>query len=176
MNLMTLSSEGKIAYLIKPILKVLQEAGGQLERSEIKERIADMDDQIAEYSVLEKKSKQTGNTYKEFNFKFNFAIKDLFFNDLLTYTDSSPVTLTEKGLYLDVDSLDVQKEIIETSRKHWEELSKNNKKNKTVDIDISDNEEETQAEEKIKDDFKEALLASIAKISPKKFEAFSRAL
>ena len=74
MNLKTLSSEGKIAYLIKPILKVLQEAGGQLERSEIKERIADMDDQIAEYSVLEKKSKQTGNTYKEFNFKFNFAI------------------------------------------------------------------------------------------------------
>ena len=85
MNLKTLSSEGKIAYLIKPILKVLQEAGGQLERSEIKERIADMDDQIAEYSVLEKKSKQTGNTYKEFNFKFNFAIKDLFFNDLLTF-------------------------------------------------------------------------------------------
>jgi|GEM_PF-6190294 len=40
MNLKTLSSEGKIAYLIKPILKVLQEAGGQLERSEIKERIA----------------------------------------------------------------------------------------------------------------------------------------
>lgn len=103
MNLKTLSSEGKIAYLIKPILKVLQEAGGQLERSEIKERIADMDDQIAEYSVLEKKSKQTGNTYKEFNFKFNFAIKDLYFNDLLTYTDSSPITLTEKGLYLDVD-------------------------------------------------------------------------
>ena len=51
-NLKTLSSEGKIAYLIKPILKVLQEAGGQLERSEIKDCIADMDDQIAECSVL----------------------------------------------------------------------------------------------------------------------------
>lgn len=98
MNLKALSSEGKIVYLIKPILIVLQEAGGQLERSEIKERIADMDDQIAEYSMFEKKSKQTGNTYKEFNFKFNFAIKDLFFNDFLTYTNSSPVTLTEKGL------------------------------------------------------------------------------
>ena len=81
MVLKTLSSEGKIAYLIKPILKVLQEAGGQLERSEIKERIADLDDQIAEYAEIEKKSKKTGNTYKEFNFKFNFAIKDLFFND-----------------------------------------------------------------------------------------------
>ena len=69
MNLKTLSSEGKIAYLIKPILKVLQEAGGQLERSEIKERISDLDDQIAEYAETEKKSKKTGNVYKEFNFK-----------------------------------------------------------------------------------------------------------
>ena len=37
------TADGKIAYLIKPILKVLQDAGGQLERSEIKERIADLD-------------------------------------------------------------------------------------------------------------------------------------
>ena len=163
-----------MAYLIKPILKVLQEAGGQLERSEIKERIADLDDQIAEFSEIVKKSKKTGNTYKEFNFKFNFAIKDLLFNNLLTYTNSSPITLTEKGLYLELDTLDVQKDIIETSKKHWDELSNNNKKNKIADV--SDNEEETQAEEKIKDDFKETLLASIARMSPKKFEAFSRAL
>ena len=169
-----LSADGKIAYLIKPILKVLQAAGGQLERSEIKERIADMDDQIADYAELEKKSKKTGNTYKEFNFKFNFAIKDLYFMGLLTYTDTSPITLTEKGLYIDVDALDVQKDVIEASKVHWEELSKNNKKNKVVDV--TDSEEETQAEEKIKDDFKEALLAAISKMSPKKFEAFSRAL
>ena len=169
-----LSADGKIAYLIKPILKVLQAAGGQLERSEIKERIADMDDQIADYAELEKKSKKTGNTYKEFNFKFNFAIKDLYFMGLLTYTDTSPITLTEKGLYLDVDALDVQKDVIEASKVHWEELSKNNKKNKVVDV--TDSEEETQAEEKIKDDFKEVLLAAISKMSPKKFEAFSRAL
>lgn len=45
----SLSSEDKTAYLIKPILKVLQKAGSQLERSEIKERITDSDNQIAEY-------------------------------------------------------------------------------------------------------------------------------
>lgn len=174
MNIKQLSSDGKIAYLIKPILKVLQEAGGQLERSEIKARIADLDDQIAEFAEIEKKSKKTGNTYKEFNFKFNFAIKDLFFIGLLTYTNTSPITLTEKGLYLDVESLDVEKDIIEASKKHWEQLSQNNKKNKVADI--SDNEEEMQEEEKIKDDFKEKLLATIAKMTPKKFEAFSRAL
>ena len=174
MNIKQLSSDGKIAYLIKPILEVLQEAGGQLERSEIKARIADLDDQIAEFAEIEKKSKKTGNTYKEFNFKFNFAIKDLFFIGLLTYTNTSPITLTEKGLYLDVESLDVEKDIIEASKKHWEQLSQNNKKNKVADI--SDNEEEMQEEEKIKDDFKEKLLAAIAKMTPKKFEAFSRAL
>lgn len=174
MNIKQLSSDGKIAYLIKPILKVLQEAGGQLERSEIKARIADMDDQIAEFAEIEKKSKKTGNTYKEFNFKFNFAIKDLFFMGLLTYTNTSPITLTEKGLYLDVDNLNVEKDIIEASKKHWEQLSQSNKKNKVADI--GDNEEETQEEEKIKDDFKEKLLAAISKMTPKKFEAFSRAL
>ena len=99
MNLKELSSDGKVAYLIKPILKVLQEAGGQLERSEIKERIVDLDDQIAEFSETVKRSKKTGNTYREFDFKFNFAIKDLLFNELLTYSYSSPITLTEKGLY-----------------------------------------------------------------------------
>ena len=155
-------------------MKVLQEAGGQLERSEIKARIADMDDQIAEFAEIEKKSKKTGNTYKEFNFKFNFAIKDLLFMGLLTYTDTSPITLTEKGLYLNVDGLNVEKDIIEASKKHWEQLSQSNKKNKIVDI--ADNEEETQEEEKIKDDFKEKLLAAISKMTPKKFEAFSRAL
>lgn len=174
MSIKQLSSDGKIAYLIKPILKVLQEAGGQLERSEIKARIADMDDQIAEFAEIEKKSKKTGNTYKEFNFKFNFAIKDLLFMGLLTYTDTSPITLTEKGLYLNVDGLNVEKDIIEASKKHWEQLSQSNKKNKIVDI--ADNEEKTQEEEKIKDDFKEKLLAAISKMTPKKFEAFSRAL
>lgn len=118
MDLKTLTSDGKVAYLIKPILKVLQEAGGRLERSEIKERIADMDDQIAEYSELEKKSKKTGNTYREFNFKFNFAVKDLFFTDFLSFTGSSPIALTEKGLYLELEKLDVQKEVIEPSKKH----------------------------------------------------------
>lgn len=174
MNLKALSSEGKIAYLIKPILKVLQEAGGQLERSEIKERISDLDDQIAEYAEKEKKSKKTGNVYKEFNFKFNFAIKDLYFAELLTFTNSSPITLTEKGLYLDIDSLNVEKDIIEVSAKYWNELSEKNRKNK--ESDSTENEEEPEAEEKIKDDFKEKLLVAISKMSPKKFEAFLRAL
>ena len=82
--------------------------------------------------------------------------------------------MTEKGLYLDIDSLNVEKDIIEVSAKYWNELSEKNRKNK--ESDSTENEEEPEAEEKIKDDFKEKLLVAISKMSPKKFEAFSRAL
>lgn len=49
-----------------------------------------------------------------------------------------------------------KKDIIETSKKYWEKLSANNKKNKAVDV--SDSEEETQSEEKIHDDFRKLCL------------------
>lgn len=172
MKLKNLSVDDKIAYMIKPILKVLQDAGGRLERSEIKERISELDDDIAEYAEINNVSKKTGRSYKEFDFKFNFAIKDLCLNEFLEYNHSSPITLTEKGLYIDINKLDVQKEIMEPSKKYWNEKSKNNKNSKAVD----DADEETSSEDKIKGDFKDSLLNAISKMSPKKFEAFSRAL
>ncbi len=174
MKLKNLSTDDKIAYMIKPILKVLQEAGGQLERSEIKERISELDDDIAEYAEMVNVSKKTGKSYKEFDIKFGFAIKDLSFNGFLTYYHSSPITLTQKGLNIDIDSLDVPKDIIEQSKKYWIEKSKNNKNNKAVDV--ADTDEETPLEDKMKDEFKDNLLKAISKMSPKKFEAFSRAL
>lgn len=175
MELKALSSDGKIAYLIKPILKVLQEAGGQLERSEIKERIADLDDQIAEYAEIEKVSKKTGNVYKDFNFRFNFALKNLYIADVLTFTTTSLITLTQKGLYLDIESLDVEKDIFRITKDYWNKSKSKPKKDKSAD-EIENDHAEVQSEEKIKDDFKDTLLGAIAKMSPKKFEAFSRAL
>ena len=175
MELKALSSDGKIAYLIKPILKVLQDAGGQLERSEIKERIADLDDQIAEYAEIEKVSKKTGNVYKDFNFRFNFALKNLYIANVLTFTTTSLMTLTQKGLYLDIESLDVGKDIFRITKDYWNKSKSKPKKDKSAD-EIENDHEEVQSEEKIKDDFKDTLLGAIAKMSPKKFEAFSRAL
>ena len=67
-ELKKLSSDGKIAYLIKPILTVLQDAGGKLDRTEIKNRISDLDDQIAEFAEAVKTSKSTGNTIKSLHF------------------------------------------------------------------------------------------------------------
>lgn len=171
-----LSSDERIAYLIKPILKVLQESGGQLERSDIKDKISELDENIAEFAQCEKISKETGNPYKEFDWKFNFTIKDLSFFDIVTYSQSnSLITLTDKGLNIDLNQFDVTKEVIQPSKEKWKELSKSKKK-KLDKSKIAENEEESFAEDKIADDFKNKLLKAIAEMSPKKFEAFSRAL
>ena len=171
-----LSGDEKIAYLIKPILKVLQDAGGQLERSDIKDKISELDDNIAEFAQYEKISKEAGNPYKEFDWKFNFAIKDLSFFDIVTYSqNSSLITMTDKGLNIDLKHFDVNKEIIQPSKIKWKELSKTNKE-KLDNSKIAESEEESVAEDKIADEFKDKLLKAIANMSPKKFESFSRAL
>ena len=80
-----LNSEEQVSYLIKPILEVLQAAGGQLERSEIRNRISELDEHIAEFEQKLYTSNKTGNQYKKFDFKFNFAIKELGYVGLISY-------------------------------------------------------------------------------------------
>lgn len=157
---------------------VLQEAGGKLERTEIKNRISDLDEQIAEFAEAVKTSKSTGNTYKEFNFKFNFAIKNLSFLELIKYSKGNPtITLTEKGLNVDIEALNVEKEVMIPAKKFWIEISEKNKKKNGNQIEsVEDDVDESMSEDQILNDFKEKLLNSIAKMTPKKFEAFSRAL
>lgn len=172
------SSEGKVAYLIKPILLVLQDAGGKLDRTEIKSRISDLDEQIAEFAEVVKTSKSTGNTYKDFNFRFNFAIKNLSFLEYLEYSKGNPtITLTEKGLNIDVESLDVERDVMIPSKKFWNALKEKNKREHNHQREIvEDSVDESMSEDQILNDFKEQLLNAIAKMTPKKFEAFSRAL
>ena len=174
-----LSHDERVNYLIKPILKVLQDAGGQLKRSEIKEKLMEEDEDIAEYASMKKKSKKTGNEYKEFDFKFNFAIKDLSFAKFLVFEKRNPtITLTDKGINADLSNFDVQKEVIDISNKCWAEVINQNKDKKPN----VEKEEETivnsdiSLEEEYDQDFKTRLLEAISKMSPKKFELFSRIL
>lgn len=172
------TSDEKVAYLIKPILKVIQDAGGSLERNEIISRISDLDEQIAEFAEIVKTSRKSGNTYKEFNFKFNFAIKDLSFLGFLGFKRGNPIiTLTEKGLNTDINSLNVENDIMIPSKKFWLELGEKNKNKKRKKLmTIEDDVNESMSDSYSSNDFKEKLLNSIKKMNPRKFEAFSRAL
>lgn len=173
----TLDSESKISFLIKPILKVLQEAGGQLDRSEIRERICDLDERIAEFEQKIDISKRTGKQYKEFNFKFNFAIKELNFVNLISYERYNPlITLTPQGLAVDISTLDVETDVREKAKVYWNECSEK-RKVKNTNLSISEDENDDIAADKDPvDDFKTDLQQAIANMSPAKFEQFARAL
>ena len=168
-----LNSEEQVSYLMKPIIQVLQEAGGQLERSEIRDRISEKDEHIAEFEQKLYTSGQTGKPYKKFDFKFNFALKELNYVGIVAYQKYKPlILLTQKGADINLDDFNVRKEVREVARQYWEEQTLKNKK-KTEDSDEEDN---IQSEDKVLDDFKVKLQNAIAKMSPAKFEQFSRAL
>lgn len=176
----TLNSEQQVSYLIKPIIKVLQEAGGQLERPEIRDRISEKDEHIAEFEQKIYTSSKSGNQYKRFDFKFNFALKELNYVGFLMYEKYKPlVTLTEKGFAVDLDHFDVETEVREKAAIYWEENSAKNKDKKVQKDEIinEDIEEESKSsEDDVLDDVKVKLQSAIANMSPKKFEQFSRAL
>ncbi|WP_337741364.1 Mrr restriction system protein [Holdemanella biformis] len=176
----TLNNEQQVSYLIKPIIEVLQEAGGQLERSEIRDRISEKDEHIAEFEQKIFTSSKSGNQYKRFDFKFNFALKELNYVGFLMYEKYKPlVTLTEKGFAVDLDHFDVETEVREKAAIYWEENSAKNKDKKVQKDEIinEDIEEESKSsEDDVLDDVKVKLQSAIANMSPKKFEQFSRAL
>ena len=174
----TLSSGEQISYLIKPIIEVLQAAGGQLERSEIRNRISEMDERIAEFEQKLYTSNKTGNQYKKFDFKFNFAIKELGYVGLISYVKYNPlITLTQEGANLDLSNFDVKTEVRDKARAYWEECSAKNKtKSKTVNSPDAEDEDSESTEDEILDDVKVKLQSAIANMSPTKFEQFSRAL
>ena len=78
-----------ISYPFVQMSEVLQEAGGQLERSEIRDRISELDEHIAEFEQKLYTSNKTGNQYKKFDFKFNFAIKELSYAGLICHLPSA---------------------------------------------------------------------------------------
>ena len=175
----TLNNEQQVSYLIKPIIEVLQEAGGQLERSEIRDRISEKDEHIAEFEQKIYTSSKSGNQYKRFDFKFNFALKELNYVGFLMYEKYKPlVTLTEKGASINLDTFDVEREVREKAVTYWQELSSKNKKDNKVDMEVNDeiDEDSKSSEDDVLDDVKIKLQSAITNMSPKKFEQFSRAL
>lgn len=172
----TLNSEQQVSYLIKPIIEVLQEAGGQLERSEIRDRISEKDEHIAEFEQKIYTAIKTGNQYKKFDFKFNFALKELSYVGYLMYEKYKPlVALTAKGAAIDLDDFDVKTEVREKAAVYWEEKAAKNKDRKANTADEIE-EDSKPDEDDVLDDVKVKLQSAIANMSPKKFEQFSRAL
>jgi len=183
LNFNNMTEREKEKALIPFILKVLQECGGQEYFSIIREKIIDSNDAIAQFANKIYVSKKTGNKYKKFDFRFNFAMKSLMVSNFLTYKRGNPsVVLTDKGMNVDINSLNIDEDVYSIADKYWKEKHEQSKlKKQTTDVDIFENDDESSnsnisEEEQYMESFKERLLSAISKMSPKKFEMFSRLL
>ena len=174
----TMSSDEQVAYLIKPILKVLKAAGGQMERSELRDSICESDDHIAEFAQVLTTSKYTGKQYKKFNWRFNFAVKELSIVGFVSYDDSSPIiTLTEQGANIDLSAFNVRTEVRDKAKVYWDEHRARNRLNHMLAASTDGDEEDDESSaDELLDDFKVKLQSVIANLSPARFEQFSRAL
>ena len=70
-----------ISYPFVQMSEVLQEAGGQLERSEIRDRISELDEHIAEFEQKLYTSNKTGNQYKNLILSLILLLKSLVMSD-----------------------------------------------------------------------------------------------
>lgn len=176
----SLSNIEKEKALIPFIIKALQDVGGQLPKQDLKEAITKMDDGVAAFESDISQSKETGREYKQFNFKFNFALKNLKIAGFVQYDDSSKnITLTDKGSNIDLNSFDIDTEIYVVTASYWAKKREENKtKNKVKNDPEIENVEDTDIsqEEIYLEEFKTKLLDAISKMSPGKFEKFSRKL
>ena len=164
------------AYLVVKILKTLQELGGHAERSEIREKILDSNDEIAEYSEIVRVSKKTNIEWRPFNYNFNYAFNDLQIAGYVTYERRDPlVNLTEKGLNVDWNNFDVDRDVMRVAANFWKDRKNIQDADENEDED-SQNSKHNDLNDEYYQNFKKQLLEAIGKMPPKKFEAFSREL
>lgn len=134
----TLKVEEQVSYLIKPILEVLSQASTPLKTSEIRSRIIQLDTNIAEFANTEYTSKRTGNTYKKFTIKFGLALKELIVLDFVKrQIDNKMLILTSKGCSLNIEALDVEKDIRKKAQFYWIEKKNKSKKKQIKEIKMS---------------------------------------
>lgn len=137
----TLTAEEQVSYLIKPILEVLRQASTPLKTAEIRAGIIHSDTKIAEFANTEYTSKKTGNTYKKFTIKFGLALKELIVLDIVNrQNEDKTLVLTPEGRSLNLELLDVQKEIREKAQFHWRENRNKSKKQQGEEDDMNKEE------------------------------------
>ena len=163
--------------IMKAVIKSLTDLGGVEKRKEVKRNIYDNSTLIPEdYIDYTRKSKQTGNEYKPFDYQFNFAIKHLMLADFVRYPKRGEVELTEKGRKVNLESFDPLKEVRVISEPAMEEESQKRiakqKITEPTEIEVEEVDDSEGIEEIWRDQLKEAL----KDMTPHKFEIFARGL
>lgn len=142
------------------VLKAMQELGGRVTRKEVRREIRDHSDVISEEQVDKiKQSKKTRKEYQPFIYRFNFAVKHLITTGYIFTENTHDLELSEKGRTVDFEKFDPIHDV-----------------RSIVDGSLNDEIDNSNSDEDTDETWRTELLDALAKMSPKKFELFSRGL
>lgn len=169
-NFINMNRKDQQAYLMKPIINELKQAGGQSTTRNLKRAVVESDENIPENILTLYKISRNGRRYLPFNFAFNFAISNLVMAGMLVKPRNGLVTLTEKGRQFNGSREELSQAVYKISLPKWEERKTKNREIK--DSNTTLNEESSDLEE----NWKSTLLNALLNLNPGKFELFCRAL
>ncbi|MFW7364329.1 restriction endonuclease [Vagococcus fluvialis] len=176
MNIPLLERENRI---MPEVIRCLLSLGGEASKKEVVRDLILTSETIPEdYIEYARVSKQSGKSYKPFDFQFNFAVKNLEYAGYVTIPKRGMIKLTDKGVSTNLDIFDSE----EMVRKLSEPIFEANKNKKVVPTEPSvsenkvDTEEESLLESSQVDSWRETLIDALKAMSPKKFELFCRRL
>lgn len=162
--------------LMPEIIRCLRNLGGIASRNQVVKELKEASDIIPEdYIDFMKESQRTGNSYKPFDFQYNYAVKHLAHAGFVELPKRGTIKLMEKGRNVDLESFDSEKMVREISEPMFIEKAKKKMKKIPPDIEPEEiHEEEEQVSQE--DQWKQKLTAALKDFSPQKFELFARSL
>lgn len=152
------------SIIMPEIIRCMQNLGGKTTRKDIRKEIRDTSEVISEAEVDQTKiSKKNKKEYHPFDFRFNFAVKNLILAGYINTEDNRNLELSEKGRVADPKNFDPYKLV-------WPVVAQE----ETADNKEEETEEVEDSEES--DSWRTKLLSALLGMSPRKFEIFCRAL
>ena len=168
------------ANFFKPILKILQDNGGEVSGYSQFDKLIPAYTNFTEDEVNFSKTTNKGNKYTPYHFGRNFAVKNLELAGYLTYSRNTPIKLTQKGLDANVDDIDIKQDIYRLSMPYWEKKKEETKQRKQQPYsnNIESYEDEKNMEPIYQDEqeWREIILNKVKSLDPFKFETFCRGL
>jgi len=152
------------------IIKSLRKLGGRATTGKIKEDLLTRDNLIPEEAITTVKvSQKSGRSYRPFAFIFNFSISNLVIAGFATRPERGEVELTKQGRDVDLNQLDLDRDIYAKTDSEWARRHKANLAKKSEP-------EPELIEEDGEDEWRTNLLTALLNLDPGKFELFSRLL
>ncbi len=160
-----------------PILKMLQENGGELESNLQIDKLITQYMDITEDEINYSRNTEKGHKYVPYWFGRNFALRNLSLAGYITYGRGLPIKLTVEGLNLDVDRIDVERDIYAKTASYWDKKNRERREKKNSFISDGDDSDDSSVLIAGTDqEWRNVLLDSVKNLDPYKFEQFSRGL